>query len=286
MARTAPEGFKFGCDPELFIVDTDGNLVTADGLIPGTKETPYKVNGGAIQVDGMAAEFNIDPVTNYRDWETNIAMVMEQLRLFLPTGFGFKILPSVNFSQEVMDAAPERAKELGCDPDFNAWTGDVNPKPDTSKVPTLRTASGHIHIGWRDEGEINDEHIGHCRDLVKQMDWFLGGWSMYVDKDVTRRELYGKAGACRYKPYGVEYRTLSNFWIMSSDRRLAIWNRMVAAVDEMKRYDLPNLRKEDNELLIEFINKGKRPDKMMGIKYPFQTLDSVYMKAYLEQRAA
>jgi hypothetical protein len=33
-----------------------------------------------------------------------------------------------------------------------------------------------------------------------------------TDGTSVRRSLYGKAGCCRLKPYGVEYRTVSNFW--------------------------------------------------------------------------
>ena len=54
-----------------------------------------------------------------------------------------------------------------------------------------------------------------CRAAVKQMDFFLGLPSLFYDDDQMRREMYGKSGACRYKPYGVEYRTLSNAWLKS-----------------------------------------------------------------------
>ncbi len=67
-ALDAMPGFTFGCDPELFVINDEGVFVSAEGLIPGDKQNPYKVPGGAIQVDGMAAEFNIDPVTNYADF--------------------------------------------------------------------------------------------------------------------------------------------------------------------------------------------------------------------------
>jgi hypothetical protein len=37
--------------------------------------------------------------------------------------------------------------------------------------------------------------------------------SLIWDKDKKRRLLYGKAGCFRPKPYGMEYRTLSNAWL-------------------------------------------------------------------------
>jgi hypothetical protein len=53
------------------------------------------------------------------------------------------------------------------------------------------------------------------------MDFYLGVPSVLMDKGEARKELYGKAGAMRLKSYGMEYRTLSNFWIF--DQRLIGW---------------------------------------------------------------
>jgi hypothetical protein len=50
------------------------------------------------------------------------------------------------------------------------------------------------------------------------MDLFIGISSLLVDPDESaarRRELYGRAGCHRPKPYGVEYRTVGNFWTRS-----------------------------------------------------------------------
>ncbi len=52
--------FTYGCDPEVFLMVGD-KYVSAHGLFPGTKAEPFKVEKGAVQVDGLALEFNIDP---------------------------------------------------------------------------------------------------------------------------------------------------------------------------------------------------------------------------------
>jgi len=66
---------------------------------------------------------------------------------------------------------------------------------------------GHIHIGY--ENPDTDTSIA----IIQAMDLFLGVSSILLDDDTERRVMYGKAGAYRFKKYGVEYRTLSNFWI-------------------------------------------------------------------------
>lgn len=276
MVLQAKEGFKFGCDPELFVKNEKGVYVTAEGLIPGTKDSPFKVDRGAVQVDGMAAEFNIDPAESFDQWNDNISTVLEQLLRMLPEGYTLSAVPSVVFSEEEFDKAPDCAKELGCSPDFNAWTGEVNPPPYDPSNPFLRTASGHIHIGWTEDQDLGDmQHVMNCRDLVKQLDWFLGGWSVLHDTDSTRRKMYGRAGACRYKPYGVEYRVLSNFWIMERETRLAVWNRLQTAINDMKHLVMAESSPSVfNTKLVESINLSQIDTTLeKTFKYPLRNLD-------------
>lgn len=255
------EGITFGCDPELFIVDSKGEFVCPDGIIPGTKDEPYPVPKGAVQQDGMAAEFNINPVDNYHDFEDSIKTVMKEMEKFLPDGYRYACVPSAVFSEAEWERASEKTKQLGCSPDFNAWTGSPNPPPADEENPRLRCAGGHLHYGWTNDADMsNAQHILACRDLVKQLDWFLGGWSIRLDKDDLRRRLYGKAGAMRFKPYGVEYRTLSNFWLANPSRRKAVWNRMNSAIWAMRASFIPDQAEKWglNSSLIESINESKR----------------------------
>ena len=48
------------------------------------------------------------------------------------------------------------------------------------------------------------------------MDYTLGLDSLLLDSDTRRRSMYGRAGSFRFKEYGIEYRTLSNFWIKNN----------------------------------------------------------------------
>ena len=51
----------FGADPELFVRHkVTRQLTSAHTLIPGTKASPFSVPKGGIQVDGVAAKFNIE----------------------------------------------------------------------------------------------------------------------------------------------------------------------------------------------------------------------------------
>lgn len=235
-------GITIGADPELFVFDPEGRPVTAAGLIPGTKEEPYKVPHGAVQVDGMAAEFNIDPVTTFGEFDRNIRRVRAALKDMLPAGYNLKSVPSVTFDEKAWEEAPDEAKALGCSPDYNAWTGKVNPPPRDPDNPTMRCAGGHIHIGWTKDADPRDEtHANNCRDLVKQLDWYLGSWQVSVDEDTNRRRLYGKAGSMRIKDYGVEYRTLSNHWLGSEGTRRVLWNRMCVAIDDMRQGFVPEI---------------------------------------------
>lgn len=210
--------FLLGADPEVF-VKRDGIHTSGYGLVPGTKSNPHPVTDGAVQVDGMALEFNINPVASCDEFVYNVQSVLAQLRQMVPD---YEVVtdPVARFTPEYMETQPDEAKELGCDPDFNAWTDSENVKPDCD-LP-MRTGAGHVHIGWTQDADIKDvAHHATCLALVKQLDFFLALPSLLFDTETDRRAMYGKAGAYRPKSYGVEYRVLSNAWL--ADERLMSW---------------------------------------------------------------
>ncbi len=248
------QGLLVGADPELFVYNNNKDcFVSAHDLLPGTKNKPYPVSGGAIQVDGTAAEFNVDPARTFEEFNDNIESVLSSLVSHLPPGHELRAQPVIVWDEEYFDTLPYSAIELGCMPDFDAWTGRRNPKPRLKHNPTLRTAAGHIHIGFTDKGSLQDiNHIRAAQRMAQLMDWHVGAWSCEIDTDNTRRLLYGKAGACRYKTYGVEYRTLSNFWVLNPDLRRQVWDRTVAAYTDF--CDNKTVPEESQEKLKELIN--------------------------------
>lgn len=226
--------FTIGCDPEVF-VKRNGKPVSAYGLVQGTKESPQPVEHGAVQVDGMALEINTAPVPvqDFALFNRNIVAVVRQLKGMLPKDMNLSFVPTQEFGKALMEEQPDEAKELGCDPDYCAYTMKANPRPDGDR--TFRTAAGHIHIGWGSDIPVdNEEHHAICASFVKALDATVGLFMCYIDRDPLRRELYGKAGAYRAKPYGVEYRTPSNVWLINKDRRLIVHTLVNTAIQWMR----------------------------------------------------
>lgn len=224
-----------GADPELFMKDVNGCLVSAWGAIPGTKKDPFKVEKGAVQVDGMALEFNIDPALNEEEFVANINYVMEQMKAMIQ--HEFFISPVAHFGHDILNAQPKEALELGCDPDYNGWTVQQNPAPNGNRP--FRTASGHVHVGWAQGRPVHAmDTLYEAAAVARQLDFYLGLPSILVDTDPTRRELYGKAGAFRNKPYGMEYRVLSNFWLLTPNLQAWVFRATQRAVDNMFNFNM------------------------------------------------
>ena len=232
--------FTIGCDPELFAIDKDGSIRSAYGLIPGNKEEPYKVNNGAVQVDGMALEFNTDPVKDRASFTNNVMSVKQQLQDMVYTkGYGLAVETLVKFDEEYFSKQHPLAKELGCDPDLNAWSIvqleeaglTIN---DLDSEDPVRVAGGHIHIGWTQDADIRcASHIGDCSVVAKQLDYFLGLPSLLWDNSIDRDSYYGAAGSFRSKPYGIEYRALSNQWIKCTDTIELVYDLVDHAMDRL-----------------------------------------------------
>jgi hypothetical protein len=204
-----------GADPEVFLADTQTmNFVSGIGLIGGTKAAPLRIDhmpGFGFQEDNVMIEFNIPPSNNQEAFIRSIQNAMDQIKVMIPSTTEIKVVASAEFLEQ--ELSHPMAKEFGCEPDYNAYTEMPNIFDEEKKGGTLRTGAGHIHIGYD-----NPDMMPNL-DLVKAMDLFAGIPSVIMDKDRRRKEMYGKAGCFRHKKYGVEYRTLSNFWIQSEELR-------------------------------------------------------------------
>ena len=235
--------FTIGCDPEIFLVESGPirSGFSAVGVCPGTKAAPWGVNGGAVQVDGMALEVNVHPSRTRGEFKTNITNVLTDLKTFVPEGVMLDMgNPYMEFDPAYLAIQPPEAIELGCEPDYNGWTGDVNPRPNATV--NFRTAAGHIHIGWEANEKDpygNKEHFQLCCDMAKQMDYYVGIYSLLWDPDNRRRALYGGAGAFRAKSYGFEYRTPSTAWLASEELQDFVFDASMKAVIDFFDGDRP-----------------------------------------------
>lgn len=247
-----------GCDPEVFLKNPSGKFVSAHDIIPGHKEDPFPVALGAIQPDGVSAEFNIDPAKTSDEFVTNIATVMQQMENFIKSmkpDLSIAIEPTATFDQSYFSELPEVAVLLGCSPDFSAYTQRPNEKPHTDEP--FRTGAGHIHVGWgaNMRGPV---HFQTCCDLVKQLDAVLYVQSLLWDDDDKRRSLYGTIGAFRPKPYGVEYRPLSNAFLKTINIQRWVFDATKYAVEDYFRgveyYNFPVC-----EDMVSLILEGKKP---------------------------
>ena len=143
----------------------------------------------------------------------NIKKSLDYLNATIPDELCTVARPAALLADKYLQT--DNAKLFGCEPDYCVWTRSMNMKPDGVN-PNLRSAGGHIHVGY-DEPDRQEV----AEDIIKAMDLFIGIPSVIQEPDNDRKQLYGKAGCFRFKPYGVEYRTISNYY--AGDERLTGW---------------------------------------------------------------
>lgn len=229
--------FKFGCDPEVFL-SVNGQYVSAHGLFPGTKDEPHKVEKGAVQVDGLALEFNIDPASTAEEFSGNIETVLKQMKEMVAKvdkkmKIEFKAL--ANFDVKYFKDLPENSKILGCDPDFNSSNGMIITKSrDLTNVP-LRTAAGHAHIGWTEgEDAMSAVHFEDARFIANTFyNDLKNPFPPKTTDEYQRLSYYGNFGAFRPKSYGVELRQYSNHWVECPETRIIMFNYLNDKITSM-----------------------------------------------------
>ena len=238
---------RLGSDPEVFLKNK-GKFMAVCGLLNGhDKWNPLQVpdmqQGFTFQEDNVAVEFGIPPAASCAEFVSHIQAVQKKF-LEQYKHLKFSNLSCVVFPDEEMQHPA--AHIFGCEPDFNAWNGHMNKKP-SPPVPNMRSAGGHVHI----ETTLNK------RRVIQACDLHLGVPSVLMDDGEMRKKLYGKAGCFRPKPYGVEYRTLSNFWIFKKKYIEWVWRATAAALKSVETYNAKDMMLLGNEIRTA-INKNDK----------------------------
>ena len=248
---------RLGSDPEVFL-QKQGKFMAVCGLLNGhDKWNPMQVpdmpQGFTFQEDNVAVEFGIPPAASAKEFVAHIQSVQKKF-LEQHKNLTFSNLSCVVFPDEEMKHPA--AHIFGCEPDFNAWNGHMNKKPNPP-VPNMRSAGGHVHI----ETTLNKRHV------IQACDLFLGVPSVLMDEGEMRKQLYGKAGCFRPKSYGVEYRTLSNFWIFKKKHIEWVWRNTERALKFVETgFDIKEVNFLGNEIR-QAINKN---DKKLAEQLVYQ----------------
>lgn len=247
-----------GADPEFFLYDTKKKMyISAEGLIGGQKNNPTEIpTGEMILEDNVMVEFCTTICKNAKQLNKSVNNALVHLRQMLPKHLEFRMEASAELDWSLLTS--EQATQFGCMPDSNAYTLRQNTSPDSNT--NLRTCSGHVHIGFK------NPNFDDCINLVKMFDLFLAVPSVLIDKDRKRREMYGKAGAHRMKPFGVECRQLSNFWVGNEEltnwlvnnifKMIELYNNKPDFIDKVN-WDLVQIciNEYDTFLAEEFMSK-------------------------------
>ena len=241
-----------GSDPEFFFV-REGIPFPVCGMLGGNKARPRATPFGGIQEDNVMCEITHPEVDVYApDGERRLVKVLnDNLRyantIATNTGMGLdRIRSSYEFKQEILDYFGQQARTFGCEPDFNAYTGLKNPKP--TSASNLRTCGGHVHLGSPILSSL--KYPEKCQ-FVMVVDEESGKYCIQNDPDLTRMSRYGQAGAFRPKPYGIEYRVPSNFWLQSDDLMYGMIHSLKSAYEKW----LDGYRVADPEALRAKINR-------------------------------
>jgi hypothetical protein len=250
---------RLGSDPEVFLQDNTGKPISAIGYINADKWSPLQIPdmpaGYTLQEDNVSLEYGVPPASSADMFVEHINNIMEKSKEWLPN-LSFSKLSCIVFPEDQMQHP--LAHIFGCEPDFDAWTKMPNAKPQPPH-PFMRSAGGHVHV----------ETTKNAFDVIRAMDLFLGVPSVLMDDGEMRKQLYGKAGACRVKPYGVEYRTLSNFWIFKNELIRWVWNNTEKALDSVDNLDV--MAEQAN--ILEAVNgNNKEVARMLVDKYNLEVV--------------
>lgn len=253
--------FSIGSDPELLLVDRRlGRPVSAIDVLKRSKYDRIDFgNDASVYYDNVLAEMTVHP------GKTRDELVAAFREVFTKTanyiGKDFEIVPRASHTYLDTEVDHDDARAAGCSPEFDAYLMMQMMPPQFEGG--FRSAGGHIHLGvdnWKEyvgkdfegkyvwnnfikdpEGVCLIDPMSKLR-TIKLMDILVGLSVALIDVDpssAARKKLYGNAGRHRPTPYGVEYRSLGNYWLSSPTMVELVYDltRNVLALEEAGRAD-------------------------------------------------
>lgn len=198
-----------------------GKIFSALDALRGVHED----ENGRYFADNMNFEIAINPVTTLKEFHSKTEALLDQVR---GEGYDLVFTPTVLYPESALKHPG--AMVSGCSPDYSAYTASANTPPDFATFDKpWRSCGAHVHATL---GSIDPYNF--CR----WMDIHLALPLLSREQPSKRRELYGKAGCMRVKPYpGAEYRTLSNMWVANPELREFVWDGTHKAIEDARTKD-------------------------------------------------
>lgn len=213
-----------GADPEIF-------AFKKGSLLPAYEFLPPKGEERLMYWDGFQAEWKYDqPYTCQNTLVKATREALMQMHGYAAKKGGkLSLVNVVKIPSETLATVHPKYVELGCEPSYNAYKlRGLN--VENPRLLKYRFAGGHMHFG-------EYKTIPNYERIIKTLDKVLGIWAVGTARTVDssiRRQYYGMAGEYRKpqygtdeygrKVYGVEYRTLSNFWLSSPGLMQLTWD--------------------------------------------------------------
>jgi hypothetical protein len=230
-AVTGPRVYTVGADPEIFVTSQNGAIIPAFDFLPLGGKHAVKTgrygsdSDGKLFADGFAAEINPE-AGGCLSYVVDSAHYLLKELTQRAKGYELTNRNVFEIPQDIMGRCDDKQVALGCDPTYNVY--GLQPDLEMPRRQFVRSAGGHMHfslVGCGFFDQVNDfsmskltpEHRQAIEQIVKTLDATLGVMtvSLFAEFDDPRRRFhYGQAGEYRTPKYGVEYRTLSNAWLM------------------------------------------------------------------------
>lgn len=192
----------WGSDPEFFF-KKDGKVIPSSRVIPPTSSNVVR--------DGFQAELNPETNTCRQVSGNKIYDALDEAQEYADRArVEMSLTVGEEVDKETFYGIPAADRRFGCSPTSNVHE---NTKRVAGTRTQFRSGGGHVHMG---SGKLTRMYENDATTLISLMDIVCGVGCVLIDRDpanIERRKHYGRAGEHRKKPYGLEYRVPSNFWL-------------------------------------------------------------------------